>query len=210
MEANSSSVQSVIRQRIETMPLGEPFTPREFLDCGARGAVDQALRRLVGEGVIARVTRGIYARPEYCDFGDKLMAMPETIKIAKTTGNIITAQGADAANLLQLSTQVPMQPVYLTSGRTRKIQYGNQVIRLKHVCARKLVLAGRPAGLALSALWYLGKEDVTPAVIGKIRDNLPEGEFEALESATTAMPAWMSAALIQFKEAEGNARCRAQ
>jgi hypothetical protein len=203
MKTNPNSIASIIRQRIEAMPLGEPFMPRKFLGCGSRGAVDQTLLRLVRNGVIARVARGIYARSKFSRLLNEIVP-PSPFKIAKaiveTTGDAIQTQGAEAANLLQLSTQVPVRPIFLTSGPSRRIQLGGLEICLKHVCSRKLVLAGRPAGLALSALWYLGKNEVTPKVIGKIQRNLPEEEFAALESATTAMPAWMREAFSKFKE----------
>jgi hypothetical protein len=70
-------------------------------------------------------------------------------------------------------------------------------IRLQHVCQRKLALAGRPAGLALAAIWYLGKKEVTPALVEKIRHKLGSSEFEALKSATRSMPAWMSDAIFR-------------
>lgn len=56
-------------------------------------------------------------------------------------------------------------------------------IRLLHVCQRKLALAGRPAGLALAAMWYLGKTEVTPALVEKIRRKLGSSEFEVLLDA---------------------------
>ena len=65
------------------------------------------------------------------------------------------------------------------------------------ICFRKLALAGRPAGLALAAMWYLGKTEVTPALVEKIRRKLGSSEFEVLKSATSSMPAWMSDAIFR-------------
>jgi len=48
---------------------------------------------------------------------------------------------------------------------------------------------GRPAGLALAAMWYLGKTEVTPSLVDKIRHKSVPNEFEALRAATSAMPA---------------------
>lgn len=56
-------------------------------------------------------------------------------------------------------------------------------IRLLHVCQRKLALAGRPAGLALAAMWYPGKTEVTPALVEKIWRKLGSSEFEVLLDA---------------------------
>ncbi len=199
---SSPKIAEVIRRRIEEMPLGEPFTPTVLLECGTRVSVDQNLSRLVKAGVIERVTRGVFVRPEINRFVGKVM--PEPLKVAetvaKTTGAIVQVHGAEAARRLELSTQVPMQPVFVTSGPSKRIRMGNLEIRLQHVCQRKLALAGRPAGLALSAMWYLGKAEVTPALIEKIRRKLGASEFEVLKSATSSMPAWMSDAIFRCEQ----------
>jgi hypothetical protein len=197
----------LIRQRIKGMPGGEPFTPTDFLECGTRASVDQTLSRLVKAGAIERVTRGVFVRPEVSRFVSKVM--PEPLKvaetIAKTTGSIIQVHGAEAARRLELTTQVPTQSVFSTSGPSKRIRVGKMEIRLQHVCQRKLTLAGRPAGLALAAMWYLGKAEVTPSLIEKIRRKLSSSEFEALKSVTSSMPAWMSDAIFRHGRAALNA-----
>jgi len=113
--------------------------------------------------------------------------------------------GAEAARRLELTTQVPTQPVFSTSGPSKRIRLGSMEIRLQHVCQRKLLHAGRPAGLALAALWYLGKSEVTAATIEKIRRKLSPAEFKVLKSATSSMPAWMSDALYRHGRAAHHA-----
>ena len=197
----------LIRQRIQAIPLGEPFTPTVLLACGTRASVDQTLSRLLKAKEIERVARGVFVRPEISRFVGKVM--PEPLKlvetIARTTGAVVQVHGAEAARRLELSTQVPVQSVFLTSGPSRRIRVGEMEIRLQHVCQRKLTLAGRPAGLALTAMWYLGKTAVTPAVLEKISRKLGENEFEVLKSATSSMPAWMSDALFRNERTSANA-----
>jgi hypothetical protein len=194
-----SKSADLIRQRIKEIPVGEPFTPTVLLECGTRASVDQNLSRLVKAGVIERVTRGVFVRPEVNRFVGKVM--PEPLKvaqtIAKTTGAIVQVHGAEAALRLELTTQVPMQAVFITSGPSKRIRVGTMEILLQHVCQRKLALANRPAGLALSAMWHLGKTEVTPALVEKIRRKLGASEFEVLKSATSSMPAWMSDAIFR-------------
>jgi hypothetical protein len=87
----TTKTAELIRQRIEAMPIGEPFTPTAFLECGTRASVDQTLSRLVKAGAIERVTRGILVRPEVCRFVGTVM--PEPLKaaetVAKTTGAVV-------------------------------------------------------------------------------------------------------------------------
>lgn len=197
----------LIRQRIEGIPIGEPFTPKVFLEFGTRASVDQTLSRLVKAGSIERVARGVFVRPELSRFVGKVMPEPLQVAetVAKATGSTVQIHGAEAARRLELTSQTPTQSVFITSGPSKRIRVGNTEIRLQHVCQRKLALAGRPAGLALTAMWYLGKEEVTPAVVQKIRRKLGPGEFAALKSATSSMPAWMSDALFRSERSASNA-----
>jgi hypothetical protein len=196
---NALSVTQLVRQRIDSLPNGEPFTPSAFLECGTRASIDQVLTRLTKAGLIQRLTRGIYVRPEVNRFVGTVM--PEPMQVAQTvavsSGAVIQVHGAEAALRLELTTQVPTQPIYMTSGPSRRMRIGQMEIRLQHVSRRKLALVGRPAGLALSAMWFFGKADVTPALVEKIRIKLGSSEFEALKGAASSMPAWMSDAIYR-------------
>jgi hypothetical protein len=199
----TTQTTKLIRQRIEAMPVGEPFTPAKFRECGTRASVDQTLCRLVKTGVIERVARGVFVRPEVSRFVGKVMPAPLKVAetVAQTTGAVVQVHGAEAALRLGLTTQVPTQSIFVTSGPSRHIRLGKMEIRLKHACQRKLALAGRPAGLALAAMWYLGKTQVTPALVERIRHKLGPSEFAALKSATRSMPAWMSDAIFRNEQA---------
>ncbi|MOA41917.1 hypothetical protein D3C78_1639270 [compost metagenome] len=97
---------------------------------------------------------------------------------------------------------MPAQPVFYTTGSSRTVRLGKLIVRLQHVAPRKLALAGRPAGQALSALWYLGRHQVTSATFQRLAEKLPSLEFEVLCQAKARMPAWMVAALISYERNE--------
>lgn len=198
-----TSTTERIREHIETAPLGQPVTSREFMEYGNRAAVDQALARLVKAGVLSRVARGVYVRPKQSPYVGEVP--PEPIKvagaIAAETGSAIQVHGAEAARRMGLSTQVPTRPIFQTSGPSRRFTLGRMEVSLKHVSPRKLAMAERPAGIALTALWYLGKTAVTLETIEQIESKLPRGEFEALCASTRLMPGWMHDVFVQFKAA---------
>lgn len=201
MKTKRATVAESIRSHVEGFPTGEPFTTADLTRFGTRAAVDQNLARLVRDGSIERIARGVFVHPVINKYVGKVS--PEPAKIAKalaqSSGSVIQVHGAEAALRFQLSTQVPMQSVFWTSGPNREVKVGQARIRLQHVGSKKLALAGRPAGTALAALWYLGKEEVTPAVIKQIHSKLSEQEFDVLRSATKSMPAWMSDVFIHFE-----------
>lgn len=185
-----------VREAVAAKQVGEPFTSREVLRCGTRASVDQALSRLVKAGPLVRVTRGVYVHPEENRFVGKVMPAAEKVArtIAKATGAAIGVHGAEAARRFRLTTQMPTQAVFHTTGPNRRFELGELIVELKHVSARKLALEGAP-GEALSALWYLGKAQVTEETIERIREGLTAAEFSTLKAASASMPAWMSGAL---------------
>ncbi len=196
------NTSQAIRERIASQPAGEPFTPALFAGMGSRASIDQALMRLNKIGAIERLGRGLYIVPQTSRFGLKTMPSAEQVAqvIAASEGATIEVHGAEAARRFGLSTQVPTQPVFYTTGASRTVQMGNLQIRLQRVAARKLALAGRPAGQALAALWYLGKQHVSAATFERIAAKLSELEFEVLRNSKNSMPAWMLDALRGYEE----------
>jgi hypothetical protein len=192
------STAELIRQYIEQQPLGEPFTTAALLQFGTRKAVDLELARLVKNGVLMRAVRGVYVRPKknrYIGF-----VPPEPFKVAMATaGGKREVHGAEAARRLGLSTQVPVQPVYYTTGPSRRIQFGGIPITLIHVSPRKMVAPGTNVGLAISALWYLGRHQVEPETFQTIREKLSEAEYEELKAAIPMMPGWMAETMMRYE-----------
>jgi hypothetical protein len=93
---------------------------------------------------------------------------------------------------------MPTTPVYYTNGPTREIRIGKLKVKLVHTSSlRKLQHAGERPGLALSALWYLGRNNINAEVIRHIEEGLSEEEFKTLRSSR--MPAWMSEAFMQYE-----------
>jgi len=197
---------ATIRKRINEIGVGEPFISIQFNALGTRAAVDQTLSRLVKQGEIARISRGVFVRPKRSRYVGEVMPEPSKVAqaIARAHGETVQVHGAEAARLLGLTTQVPLQAVFYTSGPSRELKLGKLPLILKHVARRKLALSGRPSGLALSALWYLGKERVTTSTIKTIREKLTPQAFEEFRAETPSMPAWMANTVHRYdQEATG-------
>src|SRR5690554_3214347 len=144
------TVSARIRAKIEEPPAGEPFVPTVFLALGSRASVDQTLSRLARTGSIERVSRGVYVRPAQSRFVGKVPPAPVKVAkaIAEAYGAIVQRHGAEAARRLELTTQAPTQPVYLTTGSRRSVRLGRLKVEMRKTSPRKLALAGRPAGTA--------------------------------------------------------------
>src|SRR5262245_26433031 len=147
------TVAQRILKQTETLPEGALITAKGFLHLAARPAVDQALRRLAERNVLMRVAHGLYVRPVKTRFGTRAPAPEKVVAgIAAAQAETVVPHGAAAANTLGLTTQVPTKLVYLTSGRSRHLKLGAQIIEMKNAPQWMLLPAHRAAGEAVRAL----------------------------------------------------------
>lgn len=196
------SVMEAIAQRIKYMEKGKPFSRTVFAQVGSRTSVDKALSRLVQLGQLERIVRGVYMRPKFNEYvGKNVRPSATTVMrvITKSKGETIQIHGSEAVRRLGLSTQMQMQPVYYTSGPTRLLKIGNAVVRLVHVSRDRLQHAGTPVGLALTALHYMGKEELSTQVVAKIIDGLNREEIIKLRASR--MPKWLRSTLTSATDA---------
>ena len=136
-----------ILTRASGLAEGTPVSSRSFLDLGTKPAIRNALLRLLRSQKLLRVGRGIYVVPVVSRFGSSAPSAHRFIEeLSKQSGEDIVSSGATTANALGLTTQVPVQMVYWTSGRSRKLILGKLVLHLERVPSWQLVLAKEPAG----------------------------------------------------------------
>lgn len=176
----------------ETLPEGTPLAAKGLLHLGSRAAIDQTLARLAERGQLLRAGRGLYLRRIKTRFGERPPSVEQTVQaVAAQRGETIVPHGAAAANSLGLTTQVPVKPVYLTSGRTRTLMLGHQVVELQHAPHWQLTLGDRPSGQALRALAWLGPDKAETA-LPAIKRALPPAAFNELVAAVSLLPQWLA------------------
>jgi hypothetical protein len=182
----------LILEHAARLPEGGAIAAKGLLHLGNRAAVDQALSRLVERGQLLRAGRGVYLLPVTSRFGTRAPSVQTAVEaLAAQRGEIIVSSGAAAANMLGLTTQVPIRSVYLTSGRTRKMSLGKQVVELRHAPRWQLALAQRPAGEAVRALAWLGPEKAE-AALQTLKRKLPPAAFSELVAAAPQLPTWLA------------------
>jgi len=188
------SVDSKIRDRIKRCGKGCVLTPRHFLDLGSRQAVDLALHRLVNEGSLRRLSRGLYDNPRVDpDLGPLSPTVDSVVKALKGRDKIrLQPSGGYAANLLRLSEQVPTKIVFLTDGPKRQVRLGKQVITLKQTTPRTMATAGRVSGLVIQALRQIGQRQVDESIVARLREQLSTKDKKQLLRDLRYAPAWIA------------------
>lgn len=129
-----SKLQEVSR-RIKRMRKGVPFYISNFYDLGSKSAIQKAFIRLIQQGEIKRLDRGIYSRPKHLRFSEHtyLGSAEDLAKLwAKKHGYILVNQGMEEAYRLGIQTQAPMKKIYWTNGNSKIFSIGNETIQLVH------------------------------------------------------------------------------
>jgi hypothetical protein len=194
MGAHLHSISSRIARRIRAKGRGYVFTPGDFLDLGSRAAIDQTLSRHVRVGLIRKIGRGLYDLPN--DHPALGRLSPPTDSIAKAiiqrAKATLVPTGAQAANFLGLSDQVPMKTVYLTDGSSRQIQVGMTTVVLRHTSSRVLRTKKPASALVIQALRWIGRTQVNEDVLARLRRKLPRQDRLALVKDAPHAPGWIA------------------
>lgn len=188
------SVHNKILARIRGKGRGCAFSSKDFLDLGNRNSVDKTLSRLCAQEIIRRVASGIYDFPRKdAELGGKLSPDIHEVAqaIARKNGVRIQPSGAQAANLLGLSTQLPAQVVYLTNGKSRTVDIANRTLIFKRVEPREMQPGSDIGVLVTQALRYIGRDQVDKKVIDYLHRQLSESDYKKLLKDARYMEDWI-------------------
>jgi hypothetical protein len=202
MTRKTQTIDYLVRSQIYGHGRGWVFTPRHFQRIGSAPAIESALRRLRQEGVIRKLSRGLYDYPEQHPALGTIAPAADAIARALVGRDAIRLQpaGAYAVNVLGLSEQVPARVVFLTDGPSRKVKIGKQEIILKRTVPRNMAAAGRKSGTLIEALRYLGKDHVDEQVLTTIRRQITADERPGIRKDLLHAPAWIADLLRPMTE----------
>ena len=192
----SESIDDKILKSIKKRGRGLVFSTEEYAHYGDPDAVQKALSRMARKGVLLHVCHGIYCYPKIDkDLGlGVLYPSYEDIAhvIAKRDKVRIFPAGALAQNMLGLSTQVPMNVVYLTDGSNRKVNIKNgRGILFRHVSPKKLAFNDKLAMLITTALRDIGEKNVTDEHTTQLKRVLEQHPEPFSTHDMKLMPLWI-------------------
>ena len=168
--------------------------------------VRHILSDLCQQEVIVRISMGIYVKPIMSRFGVVYPPVDDIMRaIAKRDNAKILPTGNTAMNKLGLSTQVPMNSEYITSGSAREIAIGKRTIRLKRSAPRNFAYKGELMPVLVQAMKAIGKDGLTDEHIGIIHGLLKEHlDSKTWEKDLLHAPAWIRKVLTTLKKSIDN------
>jgi hypothetical protein len=187
------TIENKINNKIKKAGRGSLYFTNDFIAYGNSKAVSKALERLVDKGELKRVSRGVYTRPKTSKLIGEVMPSKEEIAkaIARRDKARIIPTGSYALNRLGLSTQVPVNAVFLTDGAARRIKLDYGMITFKRTTPKNLATIGKISGLAIQALKEIGKGRVEAWEENKIIQLLKKEDNSKLKHDIKMAPEWI-------------------
>ena len=199
------SIENKILKSIKKCGRGMAIFSSDFVRFGEQKTINKALERMAKEGILLRISRGVYYYPKI----DKKLGIGvlyptlETIAeaIAKRDKARIVPTGLYALNRLGFSTQIPMNIQYLTDGSNRKLTlYNGATIEFKHTTPKNLAFNSYLAMLLTFAFKSLGKDHITDEVLAHTKELLAKDSSQNVKQDYKLMPAWVSSILKSLYE----------
>ncbi len=185
----------MVIQRLEKYNDGAVFGISDFADITDSKTLHMVLKRLVEDGKLTKVLRGVYMKPRYSRLLDENIP-PRIIDIAEALAqsygwNIIPT-GATALNMLGLSTQVPANYEFLSDGPYKTYEYDGTTIAFKHTDKNtELTQVSKKSALIIQALKAVGKDEIDESVIRKIAESLSGDEKRTMVLETKHCTSWV-------------------
>ncbi|MDY0078453.1 MAG: DUF6088 family protein [Bacteroidales bacterium] len=200
------SVLKQIENSLKKKNPGEILFIKDFYKVGDYEAVRKSLQRLAEKGALIRLSQGIYYYPKKDELLGLVFPSAEQIgnAIAKRDKARIIPTGSYAIYRLGLTTQVPMNVVYLTDGSARKLEIGKQKIVFKKTSPKNLSPKNQLSSLIIQGLRAIGKENISQTHITKIK-NIIVDSFGIVDIRTDMLhaPVWIQKIVFKIlKEIE--------
>lgn len=193
------SVEKKIEKSIKAKPKGTILLSDDFAQEGSSESVRKALQNLKEKGLIRSVAHGIYVRPEISEYIGEVLPTAEDVakSIARRDKIKLVPTGVYALHALGLSTQIPLNLVFLTDGSPRIIKAGKRTIKLKKTTPKNLKAKGEISSLVIQALREIGKDKATEKEINKVIELLQKENREVLQHDINLAPEWIKKIMKQ-------------
>jgi hypothetical protein len=185
---------SQIRERVLSAEDGTVFATPDFADVADTNTVRQSLNRLVHDGTLRRILKGIFEKPKYSQLlGEYVATDPDAVAkaLARSYHWTIAPCGNTALNLLGLSTQVTAVWSYISDGPYKTYEWGSTKIELKHRTNKEITGLSYVTILVIQALKTLGRDNVTQETIETLSAKLSDSDKAAMLAEATESTDWV-------------------
>jgi len=183
----------IIQTKILKSSFGEIFFLDDFSKYGSSDNIRKVLSRLENEGLVERLTHGIYLKPKKDLLLGKIYPTVDEIakQIAKRDKARIAPTGVLALYLLGLTTQIPLKAVYLTDGSQREIKIGNRTIQFKKTVPKSFAIKDELLHLIVQAFKEIGQKEITDDFFNQIKPSILHLNEQVIQKQLKYAPVWI-------------------
>lgn len=196
-----SGYSKQIQDRIGNALEGTVFVNSDFAVIADTETIRRNLNRLTKTGILRRILKGIYEKPEYSEMLKEYVAAdPEAVAkaLARNYHWTIAPCGNTALNLLGLSTQVTAVWSYISDGSYKTYEWNSTKIEFKHRTNKEITGLSYMTALVIQALKTLGKANVTSETIQALSSRLSEEDKSVMLREAAESTDWVYNAIRQI------------
>lgn len=183
-----------MERRITSFPKGSAFVVSDFTDMMSYETAKKAIVKLAKSNKIRHVIRGVYDNPSYSSLIHEYTA-PKPNEIAKALARnynwSISVSGEAALNLLGLSTQVPANWCYISSGPYKKYKMGKVSIEFKHRADKSIAGMSEKTAMLIQAIKAIGRDKIDPITIQIISQRLSSEDKKIVITESKKTTIWV-------------------
>lgn len=182
---------AVMKSIAESQP-HSVFFISDYANLGAAETIRKILHEATITGILEKAGHGIYIKPKVSRFGKVPIPLEKIAReIADRDKCKILPTGHTAANIIGLSTHVPMNLSYITTGSTRTIKIGERKISFRHASPKNFAAKGKAMPLLIQGIREIGEENISGSEYKAIRRFIDKQQDPYLHEDLLLAPAWI-------------------
>lgn len=188
------SYKESILRKIESFESGNVFIANDFLEFASYERIRNILNRLVKDGTIHRILKGVYYKPKYSELLEEYEAPnvhQVALALARKYNWTITPSENTALNILGLSSQVPVKWSYLSDGRYVIYSFDGINIEFKRRSNAEISNMSTTTAMVIQAIKAIGKDRIDKRQIDILKKRLTVDEKKALLREGKTATAWI-------------------
>ena len=181
---------------IEKQKPGTVMVITDYIDVAQPKTVSKMLTRLEDEGVVERVLRSVYWKPDGLYEAPKPNDVAEAL--ARENSWVLAPSGDTALFLMGLQTEIPPTWTYITSGTYQDYSYGGFRISFTHASRKLYEAMSDKTRLLVQCLKAFGQEHLSEEKMKALLQKCKDWNWKTVLEETKNTTRWISAAVIRL------------
>ena len=195
------NIKNTVMKSISESQPHSIFFIADYAELGATETIRKILHEATITGILEKAGHGIYIKPKVSRFGKVPVPLEKIAKaIAERDKCEILPTGSTAANLIGLSSQVPMNLSYITTGSTRTLNIGERKISFRHASPKNFAAKGRVIPMLTQGIREVGEGNISGAENEAIRRFIDKQQDPYLLEDMQLAPAWIQKIIKKLME----------